>query len=610
MLKRIKYLDTILFILALLLEERICRYYLGGSLFFWQELLLNFLSLLPFIAILLLLKGKLRLIVERILLIVFSIYQFAQAYHYNFFSTVFSFRKLSLGNELFKVLPEVASKFSLGYLLFLVPIILFFPLAKKGDNFKLKILIPVSIVLVLVSFLSLRQYRLFLWDDYKEEKRWAHDFYLYEVMQNRNRYYLRFGSLRYIVKDLKLTFKDSKGEMDEEKEKELTAFNEKYSSVSTNDMTDLFEGKNLIFILAESLDDSVIDEEMTPTLYKMKNDGYYFNNYYAPIYEVATGDNEFISQTGILPSIDYGTTAYTFHLNDYPNSLANLFNEKAYTCQSFHSYIANFYNRELMHTSFGFETFWDMDKLGLERWEGYKDTINWQKDEDLFKGMLEHTDFSSPFYNFVITASGHMYYTRSRVELEENYALIDNNERFDEYSNESKGYLASQMLLDQGLEVLLEGLEENGVLEDTIIIIFGDHYPYGIKTEEAMQQYWGEGVDIYKVPLIIYGEGLSGEDDSLVSTVDLYPTICNLFGLDNSEYYKAGHDIFDHDNYDYVFFANHSILSNDFYYDGESDELTYFEEDNGKYEEIIEEVLELLNLGQEILYYNYFEVLD
>ena len=116
----------------------------------------------------------------------------------------------------------------------------------------------------------------------------------------------------------------------------------------------IFKGKNLILILCESLSTIVIDEELTPTLYMMKTQGINFDNHYAPVYQSATADSEFISLTSQIPSIDNGPLAYDFYENTFPSALPQLFREIGYSANSFHSFKKEFYNRETLHYTYGF----------------------------------------------------------------------------------------------------------------------------------------------------------------------------------------------------------------------------------------------------------------
>ena len=250
-----------------------------------------------------------------------------------------------------------------------------------------------------------------------------------------------------------------------------------------------------------------------------------------------------------------------------------------------------------------------MDKLELERWEGYREAANWILDEDLFEAVLKNTDYDEPFFDFVITASGHMSYNSGRTELKEYYEIVDADERFTDYSEEAKYYLAAQMSLDRGLEVLLEGLENRGVLEDTVIYMFADHYPYGITSDQAKAEILGdtETYEVYKVPMLIYSSDLkSGLHKAITSTFDIYPTIANLFDLNDQDAYKVGNDAFDSDALRFIPFFDRSFLCEEFYYDSSQD--TVPEDHLDIYQEISKKINEIFEYSQDILLSDYYGI--
>ena len=158
--------------------------------------------------------------------------------------------------------------------------------------------------------------------------------------------------------------------------------------------------------------------------------------------------------------------------NYYPNSLAKLFSDVGYSSNSYHSYITNFYNRELFHASLGFSTFYDESKLGIERNEYFIDGFNWHNDDILFNRTIANTNYKEgPFFDFVITSSGHMPYVEERDEIFLNLEKIENSS-YNNVSKETKYYLSTQMNLDKGLEQLITDLNEIKQLDNTIIIIF------------------------------------------------------------------------------------------------------------------------------------------
>lgn len=597
----------------ILLTEVLLRASVGMDLYSGQALAFDLTSIVVLLGVIAFFKRKTRHILEFIVILYLALYSFAQSVHYVFFKNLFSYRKLSLASELVEVKDEVLSGLRIEHILFIMPILvvvfLFFIQRGKERTYDVKIRILIALLCAIIGISINLLMVAMLRADYKIDNSWNKDYYLHEVMQNRYKFLDRFGIIEYNYKDIAMTFTDEATELSEDERSEVDAFISEYSERTQDEYSGMFEGKNLVLVLCESFDESAIDPELTPTLYKLKSEGYYFDEHYAPLYEVATGDSEFISQTGMLPSVNNGTTSYTFNLNDYPYALANLFKDKGYEVNSYHSYTGNFYNRESIHESFGYSTFYDMDKLGLERWSGYEETKNWILDEDLFYAVLENTPFDSesPFFDFVVTVSGHMPYDKRRDELSEYYDIIKKDSRFDDYSEEAIYYLAAQMSLDRGIEVLLKGLEERGELEDTVIYLFADHYPYGITTSEGKADLLGDtdSYEVYKVPMIIYSQDEEAKTfKTLTSTFDIYPTIADLFALDDSKAYKVGRSIFDQSEERFVVFFDRSFLTEYFYYDTREDNIP--EDYSELYEKIAKKVNDIFYYSQKILLADYY----
>lgn len=615
MLKRVgvEYIDVLVLYLVMIFSEILMRVMCQMQIFNMQAFIFDSCIFLMIAAVFIIFKRKVRVILTWIMSLFFTGYSFAQSLHYAFFNSLFSYRKLTVIDELFEVRGEVIDMLDYHYLIFLLPFLLLILLRIRKEEVKVRGRFVVAGLILVIFFivrLCLIQY---LRNDYLNDKSWNKDYYLHEVMQNRVSFMEHFGILEYNIKDTEMTFKSSKVQYSEDEYRKMDEFVDRHNDIDDNDMSGIFKDKNLILILCESFDGSAIREDITPTLYKIANGGIYFENHYAPLYQVATGDSEFIANTGMLPSIDYGTTSYTFNLNSYPYAMANLFKDNDYSVRSFHSYTANFYNRESIHESFGYSVFYDMDKLGLERWDGYKDTRNWIEDEKLFDKVLEYTDTDEKFFDFVVTVSGHMPYNSSRSELSENYDYISGLEEYQDMSEEARYYLAAQMELDKGIEVLLNELEDSGLMEDTVIWMFADHYPYGIKSEEAKNEILGykEGIDIYNVPMMIYGSDVESlKVDTISSTFDIYPTILNMFGIESEGYY-AGSDIFS-DDLHMVMFEDRSILTDRFYYSSKDNllsprgDMVIDKSDTEYYLECEEKVNDIFEYGQKILLGDYY----
>lgn len=320
--------------------------------------------------------------------------------------------------------------------------------------------------------------------------------------------------------------------------KNVYSYFQNEEATKQNQYTGMYQGKNLIFILAEAFNTVAVSKELTPTLYRLTNSGFHFTNFYSPVFLSTTG-GEFQAMTGLIPSNDTLNNWYrgTVYL---PFSLGNILSKIGYTPNAYHNWEHTFYNRDKTMPTLGFPYL--ACENGLENemdcsWEDY----NAPKDADLINTTFNKYATNNPFVTFYITVSGHSPYYLS--EEKRNYDAVKDLP----YSEFIKGYLASQMDLDQAIEELINNLEEQGILDDTVICLVGDHYPYTIEVDtinEISSYKRDELMEINHSELIIWNNDTEKiEIDKVGSQIDVLPTLLNLFGLEYDSRLMIGHDI-------------------------------------------------------------------
>ena len=379
---------------------------------------------------------------------------------------------------------------------------------------------------------------------------------IYQEWIDNKRAVSMFGAYEFLSRDIYLSLLP-KAVSVEDVERVNQYFSEKESE--TNDMTGVFAGKNVIFVLLESMDDWLINEETTPTLYKMMNEAITFSNMYTPIYgSAATLNSEFCSYTGMLAPAN-GTPIVNYTNNLYPYSLPHLFRENGYSSRSFHYNSSQFYNRENIHNAVGFQEY--------VSFLDYEDDDTAAMDETLTNNnaIYEKLIQDVPFFDYVITYSAHC--TPGGVNYShEDRALQIYPEYLNKYESEEMDSISAKArLTDDMFAGLLDHLEEDGLLENTVIIGFTDHYDYTISDQEYLKEL-SECDNVYelsKTPFFIWAEGIQPQTVSkVVNTTDVYPTICNLFGLDNHGYY-IGNDAFDDIYEGYAYWQDGSWISSE-----------------------------------------------
>ena len=386
-------------------------------------------------------------------------------------------------------------------------------------------------------------------------------------------------------------------------------FKEKKTS---NEYTDLFKGKNVIFIHAESIQNFLInlkinDEYVTPNFNKLSSSGIYFSKFYPQISVGTSSDTEFTLSTGLMPSSS-GTVFVNYFDRKY-YSIQNYFNNMGYYTFSAHANNREYWNRSLMHNNLGYKDFFAKDNFIIPSEDDSEYVGLGLGDKSFFKQLIpilkDINNNKSPYMGTVITLSNH-----SPFNDIEKYGEFDVTMKYsytDEFGNKVSGvapyldgttmgnYLKSAHYADEALGEFINELKSEGLLKDTVIIIYGDHearidkkdfnllYNYDPVSDEILSSEDENYVnmdnyayDLLKnTPLIIYTEDetIKMQIDKVMGMYDVLPTVANLFGF--KEKYSLGHDIFD--NYEgRVVFPNGNVLTDSVYYSDLNDEYITF----------------------------------
>ena len=312
------------------------------------------------------------------------------------------------------------------------------------------------------------------------------------------------------------------------------------SGTLQNEYTKYFEGKNLILFMAESFNEIAVREDITPTLYKLVNSGFKFNNFYTPTISSTIG-GEFQELTGLVAASGF-LSPWKSGKNYYPFGLATVFQDKGYNTYAYHDHTYTFQSRHKYLAALGFDNY-----LGCRN--GLEDRINCNQWPESDVEMIEATfaDYANseePFMVYYVTVSGHGDYGF-------NYSAMARKHKDDvaglDYSEKPLSYLAAQIELDQALELLIDKLDEEGILEDTVIALVGDHYPYYLSLDEVneISSYEKDNVvEINRSNFILWNSAMDTvEVDKVGSQIDVLPTIYNLFGISYDSRLIIGKDI-------------------------------------------------------------------
>ncbi|MCD7806539.1 MAG: sulfatase-like hydrolase/transferase, partial [Lachnospiraceae bacterium] len=241
---------------------------------------------------------------------------------------------------------------------------------------------------------------------------------------------------------------------------------------SKNQYTGLFEGKNLILITAEAFSAQVISEELTPTLYRLANQGIKFTDFYQPAWGGSTSTGEYSVLLGLVPTDGVSSMYETIGKNVY-YTMGNMLGQQGYSTLAFHNGTYTVYRRNETHTNLGYDDFLTFGSglLDIQQWSNY--------DVDTISAILEHCVDDQPFSWYWMTYSGHGAYKAGDSRTTRNIERV-REVLGDTYQDTTLYYFCYQMELEAALTTLVETLEEKGIAQDTVIVLCTDHYPYGL----------------------------------------------------------------------------------------------------------------------------------
>lgn len=369
-----------------------------------------------------------------------------------------------------------------------------------------------------------------------------------------------------------------------EKNKTLQSMNQYFADktpTNKNKYTGMYKGYNLITITAEGFSPYAIDPVLTPTLYKMSQEGFKFTNFYTPIWGVSTSDGEYAHCTGLLPKSGIWSF-YRSGENNMPFCLGNMFSDAGYEkVLAYHNHTYDYYHRDISHPNMGY----DYKGIG-NGLEGLKN--QWPRsDLEMIENTVdEYLSDSEPFHVYYMTVSGHLNYTKIGNSMAaKNWHLVKDLD----CSEELKGYYACNIELDRAMEKLLEELNEAGVADKTVITITPDHYPYGLEKKDGdkyavWREFLGHEVDttfeLYESSFILYCQGTKDAPtiDKYCYSVDILPTMLNLFGMEYDSRLLMGSDILSHSS-QLVIFSDRSFITERGMYNAGTKTFTLFEDE-------------------------------
>lgn len=359
-------------------------------------------------------------------------------------------------------------------------------------------------------------------------------------------------------------------------DKELQTMHEYFAAVQPtqkNDYTGIFKDHNLIVLCCESFSSLAIDEKLTPTLHRLATEGFEFTNFYVPLWGTSTTDGEYTASMSLVPKT--GVWSHRESAENYlPFCLGNQFNNLGYGVYAYHNHDYRYYDRQITYPAMGYDKYKGKDG----GYEGGLDIAAYWPESDLemIKETVDEYVNDDKFHTYYMTVSGHAAYTYYG-----NYMAYKNKDYVTGLglSEGASAYLACNLELEFAMEYLLSSLEKAGKLENTVIVMYSDHYPYALG-KEAIDELAGHEVEsafeLYKNTLVIWKYGMEHTVvDTPCSTLDVLPTVSNLFGLEYDSRLLMGTDIFAPEG-NIVMLSNRSWITDIASYNAVTGEVTSF----------------------------------
>lgn len=369
-----------------------------------------------------------------------------------------------------------------------------------------------------------------------------------------------------------------------------------------NKYSKYFKDKNLILFMAESFNSIAVSKDLTPTLYKLVNGGFTFNNFYSPVV-LSTIGGEYQELTGLYPNIEMLSKVWRNGKNSYEWGIGNRFKNLGYKTYAYHDNQYDFQNRDKYLKSIGLDNY-----IGCGN--GLENRINcnvWpESDVEMINSTVDDYINEDKFFVYYATVSGHMDYNYGNYIANKNKELVDKLN----YSLESKAYIATQIELDRALENLINKLKKSGKLDDTVIALVGDHYPYALSLDNINEISDFERDNLFtinKSNFILWNNKMDKVNvDKVGSQIDVLPTIYNLFGIEYDSRLIIGKDILS-DSEGLSIFNNLSWISDKGIYNSISGE--YIGDGDDEYVNNMNNIVSnRVSMGKYLIKYNYYDL--
>ena len=576
--------------------------------------LFTFSWIFLFIGILYLLPKKAKMITYSILVIISNILVYAEYLHYSILKRFFTFSDILLtkeGSDYFLyAISKTSFKIILIIIISLLCMVITLYLIKKTEEISKNKYYYLSMVLITITLVSgTRMLAIHKLGKASDPLTWEASYKpknVYLDFNNQNKSLETSGIYELIFRSTYLYFKDNvllnKNKMIDEINDEINA-NKKLSSLVMSDVDDdnyygILKGKNVIYVLMESIDSWLVTKDVMPTLYNLEQTGLNFTNRYSPSFGGGqTINSEFAMNTGLY-AVENSKAIYNYDKNDFSASLANKLKENNYSAISIHTNTGSFYNRTYFHQALGYDKHYalaDMGNINHTDYNYYNDS-SLVKNDEVYNLIVRE----EPFFSFIISYSAHVPYDDTNDRCISNpYNLnVEGNKELSCIRN-----LAHET--DEMLRILIERLKKDNLLDNTVLVLATDHYAYGYGDQASIKKYKNTNNDylLQKVPLVIWSPNLKHNNiDTLMDTADILPTLLYMMGIDYNEDYYIGTNVFSSNHDNFVYFSSDTFYDGKTLYDSNTKNIN-----NANIDETIKTIRKKIDLNNKFIISDYFK---
>lgn len=571
------YTDLIFYITLMLIKVLIYGNEMKSDYFSYTSLFEPVLaSLLILAAISIVLNSKKRIHFLCICNLIITIFIISDLTYFRYFKDVISIPVLISGLQLGAVKSSVASLFKLTDLLYAADFILVLPFvnrykSKNGLDLSNSLRYSLFLAFLIIGLsINIKDFYSLSKEQPKLLTTMYNKVYIVRRLGTVNYHYLDFYNCMYSSINRKIPVSKAK-------ETEIQTF----LQTNTNDtynLTGATKGKNLIMIQVEALQGFTINnkvngQEITPNLNKWSNRSVYFDNLYYQIAAGGTSDAEFMTNNSLYPAPS-GSAYFLYSDNEF-NAMPKNFKDSGYDTAALHGYRENFWNRNIVYKQFGFNNFYSEKSYNIDENIG----LGLSDKSFLDQSIDKIKNLNKPYYAFLITLSSHFPYDDTTKYGDFNVGTYEGTFLGD--------YLKAIHYTDEQLGMFLDKLDKEGILKDSVVVLYGDHYAIPRNHEEELSGFLNknspmsdiEWAKLQKIPMMIHfpDESQKGVNNITSGQMDIYPTICNLFNLPNKN--LMGKDLFNPKD-EKVVFRDGSFTDGKYYYVSQSN--TYYDMSTGE----------------------------